>query len=119
VKPDAEGGLAGELPDRPAPSSPIRELVAQVLKQHGIGGDSRLRKVVAAWRDAAGAEFFADSRVTGFKSGILTVEVDSAALLQELAVYRKRELLMALKEKEPGVVDVRFKPGSRPSRRSK
>ena len=118
VKPDVEGGI-DELPERSAPSSPIRDLVALVLKQHGIGGDSRLRKAVAAWRDAAGAEYFALTRVTGFKSGVLTVEVDYAPLLQELAVYRKRELLIALREKEPGVVDVKFKPGSKAGRRSR
>jgi hypothetical protein len=110
---DVDGRFTGESPERPAPTSSIRELISVVLKQHGIGGDPALRRAVAAWREAAGQEFCDQTRVTGFKKGMLHVEVDSAALLQELSVYRKRELVLALRQCEPTISDVKFRPGGK------
>lgn len=111
---DVDGRFTGELPERPKPSSSVRELVSLVLRQHGIGGDPALRRAVAAWREAAGHDFCQQTRVTGLKKGVLSVEVQSAALLQELSVYRKRELLLALRKAEPGISDVKFRPGAKP-----
>jgi predicted nucleic acid-binding Zn ribbon protein len=108
---DVDGRFTGELPERPGPTSSVRDLVALVLKQNGIGGDPSLRRAVAAWREAAGGEFCEQTRVTDFKKGVLTVTVDSAALLQELSVYRKKELLVALRAKDKAIADVKFKPG--------
>jgi hypothetical protein len=90
-----------------------------MLKQHGIGGDPSTRRAVAAWREAAGQEFCDQTRVTSFKKGVLQVEVSSAALLQELSVYRKRELLQALRQVEPSVSDVKFRPGAKGRREGK
>jgi len=98
-------------------SAPIKELVAKVLKQCGLGSDPALRRIVAAWREAAGTEFFEHTKVVGWKKGTLTVEVDSSALLQELAVYGKRELLLALKRAEPSVTEVKLRLGSRGAKR--
>ena len=109
VKPAASGEHYRELPYRLAEGPPVRDLVARVLKEAGVGSDPRLRRAVAAWRDAVGSESFEQSRVTGLARGVLTVEVDSAALHQELAVYRKRELLTALRRLEPTISDVRFR----------
>jgi predicted nucleic acid-binding Zn ribbon protein len=110
---DVDGRFTGELPERPKPTSSVRDLVALALKQNGVGGDPQLRRGVAAWREAAGAEFCEQARVTGLKKGVLTVEVDSAALLQELSVYRRKELLLVLRQKEPSISEVKFKPGSK------
>jgi predicted nucleic acid-binding Zn ribbon protein len=113
---DEDRCFQGELPERPGPTSPVREILASCLKQHGIGGDPALRRVHAAWRGAAGREFCEQTRVTGLRKGVLHVEVDSAALLQELSVYRKRELLLALRQNEPTVSDIKFRAGA-PGRR--
>lgn len=110
---DVDGRFTGELPERPKPASSVRDLVALALKQNGVGGDPALRRAVAAWREAAGSEFFGQTRVTSLKKGLLSVEVDSAALLQELSVYRKKELLQALRQKEPTISEVKFKPGAK------
>jgi len=115
---DVDGRFTGELPERPKPTSSVRDLVSLVLKQHGIGGDPALRRAMAAWREAAGEEFCLRTRVTGLKKGVLSVEVDSAALLQELSVYRRKELLFALRQKEPTISDVKFKPGAKGSRKA-
>ena len=110
---DVDGRFTGELPERPAPASPIKELVSLVLKQSGIGADPAHRRAVAAWREAAGHEFCQQTRVTGLRKGVVQVEVDSAALLQELSVYRKRELLLALRRVDAGISDIKFRPGSK------
>jgi hypothetical protein len=106
-------GSVRDLPERPSPSSPIRDVLAQVLKQYGLGSDPRIRRVVAAWREAAGTEFFDKTRVVSVKDGVVTIQVESAPLLQELAVYHKRGLLAALQRAESSVVDLRFLPGAR------
>ena len=110
---DLDGRFTRELPERPKPATSVRDLVAAVLKQNGIGGDPALRRAVAAWREAAGGEFCEQTRVTGLKKGVLSVEVDSAALLQELSVYRKKELLQALRQKDSSISEVKFKPGAK------
>ncbi len=110
---DVDGRFTGELPERPKPTSSVRDLVALVFKQHGVGGDPQLRRATAAWRDAAGAEYCEQARATSLKKGVLTVEVDSAALLQELSVYRKKDLLHALRRAEPSISDLKFKPGAK------
>jgi hypothetical protein len=88
-------------------------VLARVLKEHGIGSDPVLRRAVAAWREAVGSEFFERTRVGSLKKGVLSVEVDSAALLQELSVYRKRELLVALRRSNPAISEVKFRVGGR------
>lgn len=110
---DVQGSSFGESPERPGPSASIREVLALVFKQHGIGGDPKLRRVVAAWREAVGSESFARTRVVSFLRNVLSVEVDSAALLQELAVYRKRELLQALRRVEASISEVKFRVGGK------
>lgn len=101
--------MSRELPERPSPSTPIRDVLAQVLKQYGLGSDPRLRKAVAAWREAAGTEFFDQTQVVGVKEGVVTIQVATAPLLQELAVYHKRGLLAALKKADPSILDVQFR----------
>jgi predicted nucleic acid-binding Zn ribbon protein len=113
---DADGRFTGESPERPRPTSSVRDLVSVILKQHGIGGDPALRRAIAAWREAAGQEFCQQTRVTAFRKGVLQIDVDSAALLQELSVYRKRELLAALRQVEPGISDMKFRPGPKTRR---
>ena len=76
----------------------VGEVVASVVKAAGVGDRSALARLRQAWHEAVGREYALQTRLTGLSKGILTVEVDSAALGQELAVYHKRSLLQRLQE---------------------
>lgn len=88
----------------------LSEIIREVLRDHGIGKDPGFRRVLRAWRDAAGTEIFEHTRIASFTRGVVTVEVDSGPLLHELAVYLKRDLLRLLREKaEAPVSDLKFR----------
>lgn len=46
-----------------------------------------------AWRQAAGEDLYQETRPSGLRKGILTIEVRSAGLLHELNGFRRDELL--------------------------
>jgi predicted nucleic acid-binding Zn ribbon protein len=66
-----------------------------------------------AWAAAVGPEA-PQTRVLGLKRGVLEVEVRNAVLMQELAQFRKRSLLSALRAKLTGrtVTDIKFRAGA-------
>ena len=89
------------------------DLIRSVLKESGIGRDPGFRRVLRAWLEAAGAEIASHTKVTAFKKGVVTIEVDSAPLLHELAGYMKRDLLTLLRSKaDAPVTDLKFKLGA-------
>jgi hypothetical protein len=73
-------------------------------------GKSLIGRAVRKWGLVAGERVVAHSRPRAFRRGLLTVEVDSSALLAELSGLRRGELLRRLAgEPEPlGIRDVRF-----------
>lgn len=66
------------------------------------------------WKDVVGEEIASQTRVVSADRGELVVEVASAALLNELATYRTREILDALAKREEfrGIRTLRFRAGS-------
>ncbi|MDC3379132.1 DUF721 domain-containing protein [Planctomycetota bacterium] len=76
----------------------VGDLVSQVLKAAGIGDSSQLTALRQAWLEAVGKQSAAQTRIVSLRNGLLTVEVASAALAQELSVYYKRQLLERLRE---------------------
>ncbi|MBI4586428.1 MAG: DUF721 domain-containing protein [Planctomycetes bacterium] len=65
------------------------------------------------WKQVAGEGVARVTRVSQYKDGKLHVAVLSAPLRQELATFRKEELLRGLRSHEPlaGIVDIVFKAG--------
>jgi len=96
----------------------VGDLIGQVVKQAGLEDGGKLAKLKRAWLEAVGKDFAGQTRLQGLKAGVLTVEVDSAALAQELSVYYKRQLLRRLGE-QTGVklVDLRCRVVGRPRER--
>jgi predicted nucleic acid-binding Zn ribbon protein len=91
---------------------PLGELIRAVLKESGVGKDPTLRKVLRAWHEAVGAEMAVHTRVQGVKKGVVTIEVDSAPLLHELAGYMKHDLLRVLRSKaDAPVTELKFRLG--------
>ena len=71
---------------------------------------SKVARARRKWEKEAGAEAAAHSWPRSVRKGVLSVEVDSSALLSELAGYRKAELLRGLNAGDDalGVRDIRF-----------
>lgn len=66
------------------------------------------------WKEVVGDEIASQTRIVSAEKGELVVEVGSAALLNELATYRKQEILEALAAREEfrGIRRLRFRAGS-------
>ncbi|MCA8923735.1 MAG: DUF721 domain-containing protein [Planctomycetes bacterium] len=83
-------------------AAPVAELIAGVVRQAGVGENTPLAKVRRAWPRVVGRSLAEGARVLRLEKGTIVVEVDSAALGQELAVYHKARILKCLQE-ETGV----------------
>lgn len=116
---------------RPRPRRPrgsrqprlIGELLPGVLK--GLRGPkgSRMERLRPVWVEVAGEPTAARTRLSGLESGVLTVEVESAALKHHLTTFRRETLLGQLQERLPDLPlrDLRFrvgKSGPKPPRES-
>ena len=74
------------------------EALGKILERVMRGARPRRRRnaVADAWRDAGGADLAETTRPATLRQGVLMVEVRSAALLHELAGFRKEDLLARL-----------------------
>lgn len=75
---------------------PIRNVLGTVLEATAFTRRSANEEIAAAWSAIVGAEVARHSRVASLRKGILYVEVDSAAWLQELGGFHKTGLLAEL-----------------------
>ncbi len=97
------------------PISTIQDAIASFMQTSGFGKRSLQDQLGRAWCEAIGPEAAAHTRLSRtIRRGILSVEVDSAALLGELGGFRKAEILKVLQEKVKStyIEDIRFKLGS-------
>ncbi|MGL6095552.1 MAG: DUF721 domain-containing protein [Fimbriiglobus sp.] len=92
----------------------LAEVLARLFTSRGWGRKSERVRLEQAWADAAGPETAPHTRVGGFRRGVLEVEVRTGVLMQELAQFRKRMLLAALRQRLPGVTvtDLKFRAGA-------
>ena len=74
----------------------LGDALARVLSKSGLDEGIRLESVRQKWRQAVGEELAARTRVISFRRGVLRVEVQSSALLQELACVYKEEITRSL-----------------------
>lgn len=98
----ADGGFGGG-PKRPA------DFLPGILKEFGAQARrSELRQALEACLTPEQAEL---CRVTGFRAGRLTVEVDSAPLYAELASFRGEDLRLQMNEliTKHKVAQIRFR----------
>lgn len=94
----------------------IKKLVRETTRSLGSRLKDDLEAVRSAWAQVAGAEIAAETGVFSFKGGILTVEVHSAALLQELRQFQSEALIKDLRDIWPAsvaLVQLKFKTGKR------
>ncbi len=67
--------------------TPMKEVMRDYLASSGLERKLRDWPVHDAWREAAGEAFARHARPVALRHGVLTVEVDSAAHLQELKSF--------------------------------
>jgi hypothetical protein len=79
----------------------------------GLGRHRTIGELESAWAEAAGPRDAARTRVLSWRHGVLTVLVGHPALHEELAAFRKAELLAGLRGRLPHVrlLDLRFRVG--------
>jgi predicted nucleic acid-binding Zn ribbon protein len=93
---------------------PLKEVLARLFTARGWGRRQARLHLERAWTAAVGSEYVAHTRVLGLRRGVFEIEVNSAAMLQELAHFHKQRLLKTLRATLPGesVKDLRFRAGS-------
>jgi hypothetical protein len=75
----------------------IGDVLAGFLAGSTVGRAFAREALEEAWRGAVGAEVAKDTRVRGYRDGVLTVEVSSSAQLQELSTFYRASILEAIK----------------------
>jgi predicted nucleic acid-binding Zn ribbon protein len=93
---------------------PLSEILSRLFAARGWGRRQGRLHLERAWAESAGPALAEQTRVAGHRRGVLEVEVNSSALLQELAHFHKRRLLEELRRRLPGtrLDDLRFRAGS-------
>lgn len=110
------GGGSGERRGRgEGGPEAVGDVVRRVLRDLRVEERSREGPLAAAWLEAAGEDLRGATRPVSFRAGVLTVEVDGAALLQEVSGFRSGSLLRTLRGLPGGgrVTGLRFVPAGR------
>lgn len=89
----------------------LSDVLAKMFTSRGWGRKTERLRLEAAWAVAVGAKDSVHTRVGAFRRGVLEVEVRTGVLMQELAQFRKRALLAAVRAELPGmtVTDLKFR----------
>jgi predicted nucleic acid-binding Zn ribbon protein len=91
----------------------LGEVLGELYVARGLGRLRGVGELEAAWAEVVGPEARGRTAVTGLRHGVLTVTVAHPTLLEELAAFRKPDLLAGLRQKLPGLRlhDLRFRVG--------
>lgn len=113
------GAAGGSWTRPPAPKNPheaeeIGAILGRWLSKNRVKERLKGDSIFVRWKEVVGDELAAATRVVRCAAGVLTVEVSSAPLLNELATYRKNEILRSVQSLEEfrGIREIRFKAGS-------
>jgi len=99
--------------DRRGGVASMGEALGQFLRATGLERRMGEQRALAAWSAALGPERAARARAVRYRSGELLVEVDSAALLQELKNFTGEGLRRAVNQRLGGgepVQRISFQP---------
>ena len=102
--------------DAPPPRRPVQvgRAIADLFAARGLARREAGLDLERAWNAAVGEPLRRRTRVGVLRRGILAVLVDHPIRLEELAAYRKPQLLEALRRELPGAAlhDLRFRLGA-------
>ena len=97
------------------PVHTLREAISSFLQSSGLARQSLQDQVGRAWCEIVGPDAAKHTRLARvIRRGVLSVEVDSPALLAELSGFRKAEILAAIQDRvrRKHIEDIRFQLGS-------
>jgi predicted nucleic acid-binding Zn ribbon protein len=99
-------------PNRRGPRA-LSEILGELFTARGYGRLQALGELERAWNSAVGEPHCHETRVGELRRGVLSVTVAHPTLLQELAAFRKAEILQALRASTIGtaIEDIRFRIG--------
>src|SRR5271157_4311449 len=99
-------------PNRRGPRA-LSEVLGELFTVRGYGRLQTSGELEQAWNRAVGEPYCHETRVGELRRGILSVTVAHPTLLEELAAFRKSEILEALRTSAPGttIQDIRFRIG--------
>jgi hypothetical protein len=66
---------------------PLDELIRSFLREGGLGTQGHSERIFRAWNEVVGQKMKASAKPVRFRSGELSVEVSSSALLYELRSF--------------------------------
>jgi predicted nucleic acid-binding Zn ribbon protein len=95
---------------------PIGEILSRLFTARGWGRRQERLRLEQAWAEVVGQvsqPAVEQTQVGGLRRGVLEVVIGNAVLLQELAHFRKRQLLEGLRQRLPRmpITDLRFRAG--------
>lgn len=93
---------------------PLGEILTAYLAASGLARRYELKDLYAAWLSAAGERGASHTAILGVKKGVLHVMVDSSSCLHEMANFRKKEILAALRKTKgcEKIHNIEFRLGS-------
>ena len=99
-------------PNRRGPK-PLSDILGELFASRGFGRLRALKELEDAWNAAVGEPGCRQTKLGEVRRGVLNVTVAHPALLEELAAFRKAEILAVLRQKAPGspIHDIRFRVG--------
>ncbi len=105
------------IPNRRGPRA-LSDILGELFTVRGYGRFLAQQELEDAWNAAVGEPLCRQTRLGEVRRGVLNVTVSHPALLEELAAFRKPELLAALRTGAPGTTihDIRFRVGIRECR---
>ena len=101
------------IPNRRGPRA-LSEILGELFTVRGYGRSWVRQELEDAWNAAVGEPLCRQTQLGEVRRGVLNVTVSHPALLEELAAFRKSELLAALRSGAPGTAihDIRFRVGT-------
>jgi len=99
---------------KPRDPKQLGDVLGELFALRGYARLHAAGTLQAAWDAALGESARGRTRLGDVRRGVLTVTVDHPALLEELSVFRKAELLRALRASANGATinDLRFRIGA-------
>ncbi len=93
---------------------PLAEILGTLFAVRGLGRLQAMVELESAWVTAVGPDVDRRTQLGAVRRGVLNVTVAHPALLEELASFRKPEILAVLRRDAPGspIQDIRFRVGS-------
>lgn len=97
----------------PRGPKPLKDVLGSLLAARGYGRLRAIGELESAWESAVGEPASRQTRLGTIRRGILNVTVSHPTLLEELAAFRKPEILAALRRAAPDarILDIRFRVG--------